>query len=180
MTADGQQGSYPLPEDPLLAEVASALRTTGHWAYVVDHRWRLVYVTDELRRTFGAGELADFAIGHHLFGPAALAASRGYRLGSNTEELNRSLFAAFGGLAVADTGGGHDELRELVDPLLRDLIDGLQPADVTAVSYIGAGSGLGGSVTIPMMAVRIRDESGRLAGTALISKPAGGMPRLRR
>lgn len=175
MTADGQQGSYPLPEDPLLAEVALALRDTGHWAQIVDHQWRLVYVTDELRRTFGAGELADFAIGHHLFGPAAMAASRGFRLGSNTEELNRSLFAAYGGLVLADTGGGHDEVRELVDPMLYDLIDGLKSADVTAVSYIGTGSAMGGSVTIPMMAVRIRDDSGRLAGTALVPKPAGGM-----
>ncbi len=175
MSADGQQGSYPLPEDPLLAEVALALCNTGHWAQIVDHEWRLVYVTDELRRTFGAGELADFAIGHHLFGPAAMTASRGFRLGSNTERLNRGLFATYGGLVLSDAGGCHDELRELVDPLLHDLIDGLQSVDVTAVSHIGQGTSMGGSVPIPMMALRIRDESGRLAGTALIPKPAGGM-----
>jgi class 3 adenylate cyclase len=175
MTTDGQQGSYPLPVEPHLAEVASALRNIGHWAQIVDDRWRLVYVTDELRRSFGAGELADFAIGHYLFGPEAMAASRGYRLGFNTEELNRSFLAAFGGLILADAEGGHDEVGALVDPLLRDVLDGLKPDDVAAVSYIGAGSAIGGSVTIPMMAVRIRDEAGRLVGTALIAKPAGGM-----
>lgn len=88
MSVEGEE-SYPLPEDEALAEVAAALRDAGHWASVCDHRWRLVYVTDELRRTFGAGELAHFAIGEHQFGPKAIAASRQSRLGGNTDELQR-------------------------------------------------------------------------------------------
>lgn len=62
------QESYGLPEDPALADVAMALRDAGHWAWVVDNHWRLVYVTDELRLTFGGNvELARFAIGEHFF-----------------------------------------------------------------------------------------------------------------
>lgn len=66
------QDSNPLPEDPALAEVSTALRDTGHWGWVVDHRWRLVYATDELRLTFGGRvELARWAVGAHAFGPEA-------------------------------------------------------------------------------------------------------------
>ena len=175
MSTDSQQESYPLPDDPVLAEVALALRTTGHWALVVDDRWRLVDVTDELRRSFGAGELAEFAIGHHLFGPGAMAARRTHRLGTTTDELSRALFAALGPLVLADTHGGRDALRELLDPVHHDQIDELEPTDATALSYVGAGAAMGGPVTIPMLALRIRDDAGRLAGTALITKPAGGM-----
>jgi len=94
---EGQE-SYPLPEDPALAEVAAALRDTGHWAWIVDDRWHAVYVTDELRLTFGAGvELAPWAIGAHIFGPEAMSASMRWRFGANTTELNRMLFAFLGG-----------------------------------------------------------------------------------
>src|SRR5690349_17890131 len=110
-------GSYPLPEDPALADVARGLRDTGHWGWVVDDRWNAVYATDELRLTFGAGtELAQWAIGKHLFGPEAMNASQRWRFGANTTELNRMLFAFLGGWVLADTPGGRDELREIVDP----------------------------------------------------------------
>ena len=174
MSVEGQE-SYPLPEDEALAEVAAALRDTGHWASVCDHRWSLVYVTDEMRRTFGAGELAHFAIGEHLFGPKAIAAGRRSRLGGNTDELQRLYFVAVGGLVLADTAGGHHTLRGLVDPLLRDMVDGITATEQEALSYSVRGSALFGPVGISLLAVRIRDVSGRLAGTALIFKPAAGM-----
>lgn len=174
------QGSYPLPEDPALAEVAKALRDTGHWGWVVNDRWHVVYATDELRLTFGAGvELAPWAIGEHLFGPESMSASRRWRFGANTTELNRMLFAFLGGWVLADTPGGRDQLREIVDPSLRDMVDRLSPADPVAVS--GEGGALGFAeiqVDVPVVAIRIRDASGRLAGTAMISKPAAGMATL--
>jgi len=81
-------------EDPALAEVAAALRDTGHWGWIVDQDWRLVYVTDELRLTFGAGlELASFAIGEHFYGTEAMRASEEWRFGSNTPELSRISFS---------------------------------------------------------------------------------------
>lgn len=174
------QGSYPLPEDPALAEVARALRDTGHWGWVVDDRWHVVYATDELRLTFGAGvELAPWAIGEHLFGPEAMSASLRWRFGANTTELIRMLFAFLGGWVLADTPGGPDELREIVDPSLRDMVDRLSPADPVATS--GEGRALGFAeiqVDVPVVAMRIRDSAGRLAGTAMISKPAAGMATL--
>ena len=69
--------TYPLPDDPRLAEVAGAMNGAGHWGWVTDHEWRLRHVTDQLRLTFGGNvEFADFMIGDHLFGPRALAATK--------------------------------------------------------------------------------------------------------
>jgi class 3 adenylate cyclase len=178
MPVDGQE-SYRLPEDAALAEVAMALRETGHWGMVVDDRWRVVYVTDEVRRTFGGyQELASFAIGAHHSGPEAISASQTWRLGANTIELNRVTFAGLGPLMLTDTPGGREELRATVDPSLRDLVDDLSPVDPAALSFDAAGTTIGasaGTTGVPLIAIRVRDATGRLAGTALISKPAAGM-----
>ncbi len=178
MPEDGQE-SYPLPEDPVLAQAAIALRDTGHWGWVVDDRWRLVYVTDALRRTFGGFvELAPFAIGAHFFGPEAVAKSRTWPFGYNTNELQRDYFAGLGGWILADTPGGRDELRELVDPALSDLVDELSPADPAVLVLAGGWMCIWVLEDIPVIATRLRDAAGWLAGTMLISKPAADMATL--
>lgn len=174
------RGPYPLPEDPALAEVAGALRDTGHWGWVVDSRWTVVYATDELRLSFGAGaELAQWAIGHHLFGPESIDASMGWRFGSNSPEAMRVMFAFLGGWVLADTPGGRDELRGVVAPSLREMVDRLSPTDAAAISGTAAAVGFAEiELDVPLFAFRIRDASGRLAGTAMITKPAPGMAML--
>ena len=174
MSTHNQQ-SYPLPEDPALADVARSFRDTGHWAIVVDHRWRTVYVTDELRRTFGAGELVSFALGEHYFGSESRRASGSWTFGINTTELNRVMLTGLGGYVLADTPGGCDELREVLDPSLRDLVDQLSPDTSAGLSFDAGGTGIFETDGVPLVAIRIRDASGRLAGTAIITKPAAGM-----
>ena len=118
------QPSHPLPDDPALAEVAASLQGAGHWGWVVDPQWRILFVTDELRLTFGGNvELADWPIGVHMFSPEFLAATRQFRFGTTTDELFRSNFAAVGGWVLTDTPGGREELRTIVDPVLHDMVD---------------------------------------------------------
>ncbi|KAA0271836.1 MAG: adenylate/guanylate cyclase domain-containing protein [Acidobacteria bacterium] len=175
----GGSRSYPLPEDPALADAASAIRATGHWGWVVDERWRLMWASDEVRLSFGAlVELAPFELGAHLFASESIRTSQGWRMGSNSVELNRLFFRGVGGLILTDTPGGRDELRELVDPALRDIVDELNPTEGTMLSFTTKGSGIVGAGDVPVIAFRVRDVSGRLAGTALISKPAAGMAML--
>ncbi|HET9851861.1 MAG TPA: adenylate/guanylate cyclase domain-containing protein [Candidatus Limnocylindrales bacterium] len=175
----GDVRSYPLPEDPALADAASAIRDTGHWGWVVDERWRMMWASDEVRLSFGALiELASFEVGAHLFGPESIRTSEGWRMGSNSVELNRLFFRGVGGLILTDTPGGRDELRELVDPALRDIVDELTPTEGTMLSFTTQGFGLVGASDVPVIAFRVRDVNGRLAGTALISKPAAGMAML--
>lgn len=168
-------GSYPLPDDPALADAASALHDSGAWGQVVDHRWNLVYVTDELRLTFGGGELAPFPIGHHYFSPESQLVSDRWRFGANSAVLRRPVFAGFGPFVLADTPGGHDELRELVDPIYHDMINDLMPSNRHAMTIETAGAGLKQAVGVRATLFRIRDANGRLAGTAISHKPAAGM-----
>ncbi len=158
--------------------MARALSFTGHWAWIVDSQWQLVFATDEIRRTFGGGELAPMPVGQtHMFGPEWFAASRKWMFGANTDEINRMFFARMGGLALNDMAGGREELRDLVDPVLHDLIDTLEPVDAPALARLSEGTGLDASdpLDISLLALRIRDNTGRLAGTAVIAKPSAGM-----
>jgi hypothetical protein len=82
--ADRGNETYPLPNDPVLAQAAAAIRDAGHWGWVVDRSWSLVYVTEDQRLTYGAGTLIDLPLGGHFLG----------------HQL-RSL----GGLTLADVGG---------------------------------------------------------------------------
>jgi class 3 adenylate cyclase len=156
------------------------MRDTRQWGVVVDSHWRIEYATDELRLVNSGGvELAPYPLGVHLFGSEAVSRFLGWRLGMNKPEFVREAFAAVGSLVLADTHGGHDGLRELVDPMLHDLIDGLAPADPAALSgEIGATGPTGARAATPAMAWRIRDAAGRLAGTAFVFKPAAGMATL--
>lgn len=167
---------YPFPRDPALADVAKALLAAGHWALIVDDRWNLVYVTDEIRLTFGANiELAPFAIGRHAFGEKAALVARSWRFGMNSTELFRVFFAGVGAYVLADTPGGRDALRALVDPSLRDVVDEIRLAEPAAIAFLGGGMGVDRAVDVAVAALRIRDTSGRLAGTAIITKPGVGM-----
>jgi class 3 adenylate cyclase len=143
---------------------------------IVDSRWNLVYVTDQLRETFGGGgNLAMFALGEHFFGRESMRVSLEWLFGSNSAELMRLMFRGLGPYVLTDTHGGKDELRQLVDLDLRDIVDELSPHDPPASSFVTAGTGLMGIVDIPLLATRIRGGDGRLAGTAIITKPAAGM-----
>ena len=158
--------------------MAAALRDTGSWAEIVDAGWRYVYMTDDLRLSYGGLlELAPVPIGAHYFGPEALATRLSWRGGPNTVEFFREAFAATGGWTLSDTTGGRDELRELVAPELRDSVDELScPDALPAWSFAGHSTFFAGTVVdCRIAAVRIHDADGRLAGTALIFMPAVGM-----
>lgn len=170
---------HPLPDDPALARAAAALRDTEHWAWVVDGRWRLVYMTDAFRLSFGAlRELVPTALGLHTFGPRALAISRGWRFGPNSSERLGSLLRGMGGWVLADTPGGVEELRGLVDPSLHGIVDELTPSYDEVLSFVAAGFALDAAVAVPTIAFRIRRPDGELAGSAMVAKPAPSMTTL--
>lgn len=166
-----------MPEEPALAAVAAALSDAGHWAEIVDRDWRLVYSTGDLRRIYGGlTDLAPVALGVHYFGPEAMSIRLRWRSGPNTLDLVREMFSVFGGLILADTAGGRDELRELVHPALRDIVDQVSLVDPSpARSFVWRGMHVGTPVDAVTTAMRVHDAAGRHAGTALIFKPGAGM-----
>jgi class 3 adenylate cyclase len=144
----------------------------------VDTNWRLVYSSDELRRIYGGlTELAPVAIGEHFFGPEALEIRLKWRSGPNTVDQVREMFVAVGGPVLAQTPGGKDQLRELVAPALRDIVEHLSPVSpgLAAMSFAWHGTHVGTPVDALTTALRIHDDTGRFAGYALISKPGAGM-----
>ena len=85
------------------------------------------HVTDDLR--FGTVgfmvERVPVLLGVYFFGPENINARRQWRTGSVVLECFRGLLSAFGAWVLADTPGGHETLRDLVDPRLRDIVDHL-------------------------------------------------------
>lgn len=178
------QETCPLPEDPVLAAVARALNDGGYWAEIVDREWRGVYMTDDTRRMYGGrSELAPYPLGMHSYGPERVSAGLEWRGGQFPIEIFRGAFATWGGVILADTPGGRKGLRELVDPRLRDIVDELMPLEVPAartVAFRGVFTGRGAGIETLNTMVRLRDDAGDVAGTALITKPAVGMAVLTR
>ncbi len=173
------QESYPLPEDPALAQLAAVLRDAEHWAWIFDHRWRLVYMTDALRVSFGNdGAPVPTAIGCHAFGPEAVEVSRGWRFGPNSTERLSTILRGVGGWLLADAPGGVDELRTLVDPSLREFLDELTPSNDEMIGFVVHSFGISKQEDIRFIGWRVRQADGRLAGTVLINKPAVSMTML--
>ncbi len=174
----GPDESCPLPADPLLADVAVAMRETGQAAWIVDERWQFVHVTDDARALWvdrAGGRRGSVAIGDHVFSTASRRVGEGWRFGLNTAELWRDALRALGGLVLADTPGGRDALRSAVDPFYRDVVDDLVPCDAVAGGFRIMATGLPGPVPSFMVAMRVRDRDGGLRGTALIGKPEAPM-----
>ncbi len=62
------QETCPLTEDPALAALA-ALNAARAWATIVDRHWRLVYMSDDPRLSFGGLlELMPLPLGAFLAG----------------------------------------------------------------------------------------------------------------
>jgi class 3 adenylate cyclase len=161
-----------------LAAWASALSETGHWANLFDAKWRYVFETRELRKTFAdMGGPSSTMLGLHRFSREAsqrLAAVVG---GPWVEPgFRRSYFSDLAPYVLASTPGGRAELRRIIDPELADLVDGLQPqaapaAWVARTEWRTAGADVTGSAVF----FRVDDDHGNLAGFGSLTKPAAGM-----
>jgi hypothetical protein len=116
----------PLPEDLTLAEASVALADGGHWGHVFDARWRLVFMTDDTRRSAaGSGPLAPVQIGECFFGSAMVATSREGVFPPIWDDL----FRAVGPLMLADHSGDRVRVKEQIDPSLHHLVDGMKRSE---------------------------------------------------
>ena len=169
----------PLPDDPMLAEWAAAMRDMGDWGWIVDSSWNLQFITDEQRLSLAYDvEMVPVVIGEHLFGPATTTMSSFWRTeAGQLHETWSTFFANVGDMMLADTPGGKDELRSVVDPSLAGAVD-----ELSAASHASATTGISSAAgtrdrgaTLLQKTLRIRDAEGRLRGTAITFKPAVGM-----
>ena len=125
--------SLPLPDDPVLAAWASALNEAGYWADMFDARWCWVFVTDELRKSYGDwGPTTVIPIGSHFFSPECMKFASAQGIWT-MRDARRAWFLAMGRYVLASTPGGREELRGLIDPEFSDLVDELQPHEAPLV-----------------------------------------------
>ena len=174
-----RKDTCPLPGDPTLAATAVAMRDAGQWGEIYDRNWRIVYMTNELRTSAGLGlELVSVPLGEHVFGREALETRLGWGTGAMQLQAFRDMLSVLGPWVLADIPGGRAALAEMVDPRLADIVDGLSPTDLPSMftfPLTGMSPAGGGPVPLRMMASRVYEADGRIAGTALILMPAVGM-----
>lgn len=171
----------PLPEDPVLRMHAKALEATGNFGYIVDQHWRLVFMTEEFRLAWASRDgsaLAPLVLGVHFFSPEATASQSDSLFGFRVPDLWRLFFEQVGGIVLADTPGGREELRNQIDPMLRDLVDDLEPNQGDAFASRSTASSPVGDAEGAYILMRIRDELGKTSGFELIAKPLAGMSKL--
>ena len=88
----------PLPEDPTLVAVATALDETGAWGWVVDASWRFVYLSYEHRLGLAGGRLSTRR------SASAVAGELIDEIGEQAECL-----VGIGGARALDRCPGHDD-----------------------------------------------------------------------
>jgi class 3 adenylate cyclase len=114
-------------------------------------------------------------MGEFMFGPANVKVRLDGGAGQNSVDELRGWFVDAGGWLLADVTGGREALREMVHPVLRDLVDVLEPCDDDAMWREMPTTYFGSSIGATTVYQRVRDSSGRLVGTLSISKPSVGM-----
>jgi hypothetical protein len=176
------QETCPLPEHPVLAELSSNLNRFGAWAQLFDHEYRLVYITDDFRLSQGGyAEMIPVPLGAFMFGPEYVDAMLGWSSGIGWSlDTARETFSAVGPWALADVPGGREELREKVDPRLRDLVDELLPdEESTSLFYLASGLIFGETpYDAKQFAERIHDPQGQVVGIMNQSMTPVGMATL--
>lgn len=167
----------PWPEHPLLREAAATLEDAGHFAWIVDRHWRVVFMTEQGRIMWASRDdgPTPVAVGHHLFSSESLELRDKWRYGLTTLDLWREFFGLVGGLVLQDTTGGRDELRGVVDGSLVEIVDELEPNDATTFGFTMRASGLGTVALNSMTVQRVRDDDGAIVGSVMIGKPLPGM-----
>jgi class 3 adenylate cyclase len=159
--------------------VAAGLRDTGQWGEVVDTQWRVAYLSDEMRLSYGLGrELVDVPLGKHMYGPEAMSVRLSWPAGPIVLEACRRSLAVLAPWMLADCGGGRAQVMQSLDPRLRDVLDGVSPERAPAARSLvwrGLYRPGGPRFDLPTVWLRVHDADGQLAGAVGISKPGPGM-----
>lgn len=169
--------TYPLPEEPTLAALSQALNDAGHWAWVYDKDMRLLFTTDEVRRSHGGGQgLASMPIGMLMYSTEAGEVIKSLPSPIYSEVAARDHFAKQFSYWL-DSAGSRESLRAVVDPLVSDLVDSLPEVGVSSASSVqwGAQEEWGINLGTWSTMFDVRDTSGHLVGRVQLLKPAVGM-----
>ncbi len=163
----------------MLATTATALNDAGHWAEIVDREGRYVFITDDARLSWGGLlEPAAVPLGAHYYGPEAVDMRLAWRGDLYPVEVQREIFSKIGGVLLTANPGGRDQLREVVDPRMRDLVDGLSATALHAPRTFrlrGLYKARGRRVDILVTVVPLQWPAGRACRRGVDLEAAAGM-----
>ncbi len=165
--------ALPLPEQPVLRDVAAQLEAGRYVAELWDARWRLAHMTSDYLLSCGTtAELAAPGIGEPVYS-ARTVAMRSAWPGFATDE---SWFASLGRRLPAiayDLPGGVEELRAGAAAELQPALAGLAPRRSRSIVFDRGEIKFGRRTTAFLsIGTRILDDDGAFAGTVTIVIPA--------
>lgn len=152
-----------------LTDTAEQIENTGWAAEIYDTDWNLLWVSEELKVFLGSGDPDELGYGCHILEAHRRPAWR-ERVTSGTRVS--SLRADLPYIASA-TPGGVDAMREMIDPELLSLLDGLSPAPAPPVWSVELEllQDRMDPVRVHCFSVRIFDLEEKMVGTARIYGP---------
>jgi class 3 adenylate cyclase len=109
--------------DERLRELAEQLDSYGWAAELVDHRWHLVWVSDELLTMYGEREPERIGLGEHIL----VSRVRGRDQGTITAESGERWLRTTGPFLLEAAEGGLDELAELLDSRAVQILEECDP-----------------------------------------------------
>jgi class 3 adenylate cyclase len=152
---------------PALAEAIVAVSESGFWGCAYDLQWRMVAETAEQSATNSGTRLS----GSFVYGPDLDVESPT----GGSLELHRAALRHTGEWVMADLGVDRAELREIVHPILRDVVDDLAPCGSVATTWATPSVYFGDTIGVGTVAFRVRDDYDHVVGTLEFSKPGVGM-----
>ena len=165
------------PEDPILALVAQASNETGSWVYIYDADHRIIFASDEIKVTYGPRATAAMPLGKYRFDQEW--AQFYEEFGGASTDAVRQIFLKEGPYSLFELNGDKARLARLVAPMLRDLVDSLEPRERPAVTWSHGAARHGGlDIDNHWLDVRILDPNGCFVGVVSVHKPAPGMSHL--
>jgi class 3 adenylate cyclase len=106
-----------------LKELAEQLDANGWAAELLDHRWHLVWVSDELLAVYGERDAEQVGVGSHVLAARGRALSRG----TITQDSAERWLGLNGPFLLHDAEGGAEQFAEMLDPEAAGTLRGCEP-----------------------------------------------------
>ena len=147
--------------DQRLRELAEQLDSYGWAAELLDHRWHLVWVSEELLKMYGEPQADRTGLGENVFASRVRARDQGVI----TEESGERWLRTNGPFVLDASGEGRDALAEMLHPrgaeLLADLNPRPAPCGWTSTFDFARDEFFG---RVNYVAERVHDPDGELLG----------------
>ena len=114
--------------DERLCEVAAQLDSYGWAAELLDGRWHLVWVSEELMAMYGESDPEQLAIGDHIYVSRTKALERGLITEESAEQWTRTN----GPFVLDAVDGASDEVAPALDNRWARLLEELEPRPAPA------------------------------------------------